>query len=890
MQLFRLTFTMLLLIAARGASAAGFSVTSSADSGPGTLREAITQAIAAGDAVAKTITFNIPDTSPAGRTIDLRSELPALPSNLVIDASTESGNSFGLSDAKVELLFDINTATPSETGFYINNKSNVTITGLYLRNGFADHTNKQANIYGINVVNGANIQVGDAGKGNVIFGFAYSINVQGATNLTLKDNFCDVDIDGISIAQNLLTYYGISISDALTTINIGGATAAEGNLAEGPVHISRSAGNGLPLTTINIRYNKLNTDINTTQSLGSNSYIDIAGSSPAGDNDIVNIEDNVISGYITEEHITNTATFLRNYIDVDRTQKHILAYSYDITGITINGSTGQVVIGNPANTADGNVIAYCKPFDFEGTNQVSINRNTISCTYGLSPYYFASNYTAIPVVSFSAVSDNGLSGDATPNSSIELFYPDLCHTCSPEKYFATVKADAKGKWSYSGPIDVAVLATATLNGSTSELVNGIVFDTTNIKRVRPTCRHGYGSITGVRAPHATSYAWTDSNYNVISIEPDLLSVPAGSYTLTAYSEGCARGMLFTITQVPPTKFPDYPYVIQKSCPGIPTGYIKVTTDELVRDAGCQWIDAAGNTLRSNTGEIDFISPGTYSLYLTDQGGCQTLYKTYTVDSLATFKIRTDSMRITPDQCGHGIGSITGIYITDGQPPYTYGWINEKGKTISGKTGLANAPAGTYTFLVGDASKCGSQSIDVTIPDSALFVPAPLVSNVRVCTTGPTFIGVTGADANSVYDLYTSATATQPVAQALGGLFRVDIKQNTSYFITRVNGACESDKAEMDVTLSLSSVDIANAFTPNGDGINDYWKINHIEDYPQAMVQVFTRGGQRVFESKGYTVPFDGTYKGKKLPVGVYYYIIDLHSDCSLLSGSLTILR
>ena len=93
-----------------------------------------------------------------------------------------------------------------------------------------------------------------------------------------------------------------------------------------------------------------------------------------------------------------------------------------------------------------------------------------------------------------------------------------------------------------------------------------------------------------------------------------------------------------------------------------------------------------------------------------------------------------------------------------------------------------------------------------------------------------------------------------------------------------------------MTVGVGSTDIANAFTPNGDGINDYWQIKNIQNYAGATVQVFNRYGQLLFESKGYAKPFDGTYKGQKLPAGVYYYIINLNAKCNLLSGSLTLIR
>ncbi|WP_373615921.1 gliding motility-associated C-terminal domain-containing protein [Mucilaginibacter sp. OAE612] len=54
--------------------------------------------------------------------------------------------------------------------------------------------------------------------------------------------------------------------------------------------------------------------------------------------------------------------------------------------------------------------------------------------------------------------------------------------------------------------------------------------------------------------------------------------------------------------------------------------------------------------------------------------------------------------------------------------------------------------------------------------------------------------------------------------------------------------------------------------------------------------MFNRYGKNVFNSIGYSHPFNGTYNGKPLPAGSYYYIINLSSGCGLLSGSLSIIR
>lgn len=84
--------------------------------------------------------------------------------------------------------------------------------------------------------------------------------------------------------------------------------------------------------------------------------------------------------------------------------------------------------------------------------------------------------------------------------------------------------------------------------------------------------------------------------------------------------------------------------------------------------------------------------------------------------------------------------------------------------------------------------------------------------------------------------------------------------------------------------------IPNTFTPNGDGINDQWRIDYLNTYPDNRVQIFTRAGKLVFESRGYNKPWDGTLKGKPLPFDTYYYIIEPGNGRDPITGYVTILK
>lgn len=90
----------------------------------------------------------------------------------------------------------------------------------------------------------------------------------------------------------------------------------------------------------------------------------------------------------------------------------------------------------------------------------------------------------------------------------------------------------------------------------------------------------------------------------------------------------------------------------------------------------------------------------------------------------------------------------------------------------------------------------------------------------------------------------------------------------------------NDSAEAFVTPTCLVV--YNEFSPNGDGVNDYFKIDCINQYPNNTLQVYNRWGNIVFETRSYKNDWDGTPNGRaivqkedQLPVGTYYYILDL---------------
>jgi gliding motility-associated-like protein len=99
----------------------------------------------------------------------------------------------------------------------------------------------------------------------------------------------------------------------------------------------------------------------------------------------------------------------------------------------------------------------------------------------------------------------------------------------------------------------------------------------------------------------------------------------------------------------------------------------------------------------------------------------------------------------------------------------------------------------------------------------------------------------------------------------------------------------SEKCTSDGELS-TQVKPRKIFSPNEDGIDDLWKIENIELYPEYEVVIFNRSGKKVFEAKPYTNNWDGRFAGTPLLSEAYYYVIKSANQGNIKSGSVTLIR
>ena len=114
--------------------------------------------------------------------------------------------------------------------------------------------------------------------------------------------------------------------------------------------------------------------------------------------------------------------------------------------------------------------------------------------------------------------------------------------------------------------------------------------------------------------------------------------------------------------------------------------------------------------------------------------------------------------------------------------------------------------------------------------------------------------------------------------------------NDTYYTLTVTGESGCVNSSQMLVKILPNPLIPNAFSPNGDGLNDTWGIKYLNLYPDCDVKIFDRYGQLIFHSVGYKQPWDGTFKGQLMPVGIYCYIIDTKKQKNLFKGFVALIR
>jgi gliding motility-associated-like protein len=316
------------------------------------------------------------------------------------------------------------------------------------------------------------------------------------------------------------------------------------------------------------------------------------------------------------------------------------------------------------------------------------------------------------------------------------------------------------------------------------------------------------------------------------------------------------------------------------------GYVNPFLQWQVNYNNTGWTDLPGKT--STTVSVTLSSPpaGTYQYRLSAGEGQNTSSSTCHVNSepLSVVVYNEPPVNAVVSNnvtiCG---GESTSLSASGG---LYYQWTPTTGLDHSDIANPVATPTQTTIYTVkvsNDGCFDDSKAVTVTVnkpPGANAGSEKYLLKGESIRLNG----SVTGDNITNVF--WTPATGLDnpasltPLANPQG---------NTTYTLHVISQTCGVASSTVLVKV-FTSIDIPNAFSPNGDGINDYWEISALIAFPASVTTVYSRNGQRVFQSIGYAKPWDGTYANTRLPAGTYYYIIDLKTGQPPLRGWVLIIR
>lgn len=254
------------------------------------------------------------------------------------------------------------------------------------------------------------------------------------------------------------------------------------------------------------------------------------------------------------------------------------------------------------------------------------------------------------------------------------------------------------------------------------------------------------------------------------------------------------------------------------------------------------------------------------------------------------------LAVSPTLCNQATGTAD-IQLVGDETDYTFTWIPNFGtSTSSTDNSRTDLPAGNYLVIMNylGQSDC-EEKAEFTIEDDCPEPPNP--NNLPFLV-------------DDTYQLLLNESRSLPILKndhRIGQSFSLNIVESVvsgelivhraeesieyiptsnfcnengipQYFIYEVCTEAGCDSAKVNLSVLCDNLVIHSGFSPNGDGINDYFVINGIQHQSENILTIFNRLGNKVFTTSNYQNDWDGTYQKNKLPVGTYFYILEVKNQ------------
>ena len=293
------------------------------------------------------------------------------------------------------------------------------------------------------------------------------------------------------------------------------------------------------------------------------------------------------------------------------------------------------------------------------------------------------------------------------------------------------------------------------------------------------------------------------------------------------------------------------------------GDVEIDTCSSVGTFAYQWVDILGNVI-SNNNLTSHLCEGTYFITTNDNTtNCSVIDTLIATYYLPNGIIDETITTVLPD---------SNLW---GNPPYSYFWDN--GEILA----HANICPGSHWVEVTDDGGCiVREDFDID-PLLITLDPAEFIIECNLENLDVDII----ADAAGGTAPYTYAWSNGSTENSIN----LSLSPGNYSVVIIDNNACTEDTSFTIATISAECV--PNVFTPNGDNINDTWNLESTFLYSDSEVRIYGRYGRLLFQSVGYSTPWDGKNEnGNDVPEGAYFYSIEIGLGFDAIKGSVTIIR
>jgi gliding motility-associated-like protein len=381
----------------------------------------------------------------------------------------------------------------------------------------------------------------------------------------------------------------------------------------------------------------------------------------------------------------------------------------------------------------------------------------------------------------------------------------------------------------------------------------------NLDITHVPCYGTNGGVVTVNAGGGTPAYQYAADLNPFQAANVLTGLNAGMHTIQLKdNNGCTKDTSITLVQ-PASAIAFGPVaIINPTCEGFADGQVTLAAT----GGTSPYTYRKGGNGFSSQPAFTQLTEGAYTFTIRDNNGCTK----DTVITLTGFPhIIIDSVQMVRPSCNGGSDGSMTIAASEGTPPFSYR-LGQAGNW-GGSNVFGGQKAGKYQLQVKDANQC--------IKDTFVVLEQPEQLVLDTLTVGNDCNGI---DDGGLIEVIAKG-GTPPYAY----LWKHDASLHGGRITGLVNGRYQVVVTDAHLCADSLTVDILynncctpfipNAFTPNGDGRNDVYKVEYKGDMDLKEMYIYNRYGQRVFSSANVGKVWDGTFDGKVVDAGTYFYYI-----------------